>query len=97
MLIDNFKGHALASAISPTELLELLRSNDVNSTVDGKNIISDAHLQQLLDRSDMENWKEDQKKGNNKGVPTETVNQNGNHLSKRFEVVEVAQSEDIMF
>ena len=89
MLIDNFKGHALASAISPTDLLELLQSNDVNSTVDGKNIISDVHLHQLLDRTDMENWKEDQKKSN-KGVPAEAVNQN-------FEVVEVAQSEEIMF
>ena len=96
MLIDNFKGHALASAISPTELLELLQSNDVNSTVDGKNIISDAHLHQLLDRTDMENWKEDQKKSN-KGVPAEAVNQNCSKTSKRFEVVEVAQSEEIMF
>jgi len=45
----NFKGRALASAVSPKELLELLASKDESSTVDG-NIISDEHLKQLLDR-----------------------------------------------
>jgi len=48
----NFKGRGLASAVSPKELLELLASKDESSTVDG-NIISDEHLKQLLDRSDL--------------------------------------------
>ena len=53
--IENFKGVS-ATAISPTELLELLQSKDVSNTVDtcGR-VFSEEELNKLLDRSDMVN------------------------------------------
>ena len=51
--LENFKGRT-ATAISPKELLDLLRSNDVVSSIDtGGKVFTEQQLDKLLDRSDM--------------------------------------------
>ncbi|XP_012561048.2 lymphocyte-specific helicase isoform X2 [Hydra vulgaris] len=86
----NFKGGALASAISPRELLELLQSKDASS-FDAGNVISDDDLKKLLDRSDLATVaaKKDQvKKNKEKKVG------NGRKI---FKVIENVFTDDIIF
>ena len=53
IFLENFKGRT-AAAISPKELLDLLRSNDVVSSVDtGGKVFTKQELDKLLDRTDM--------------------------------------------
>ena len=53
IFLENFKGRT-AAAISPKELLDLLRSNDVVSSVDtGGKVFTEQELDKLLDRTDM--------------------------------------------
>ncbi|XP_065672954.1 lymphoid-specific helicase isoform X3 [Hydra vulgaris] len=86
----NFKGGALASAISPRELLELLQSKDA-SCFDAGNVISDDDLNKLLDRSDMATvaGKRDQVKKNKE----KKVDNN----RKIFKVIENVFTDDIIF
>ena len=89
--IENFKGGALASAISPRELLELLQSKDACS-FDAGNVISEDDLKRLLDRSDMDGW--DVKK-NEKRIKTKEKRVSTDN--KIFKVIENASAEDIIF
>lgn len=102
LISEHFKGRTVANGISPTELLELLHSKDVNSSLDtGSNIISDEDLAKLLDRSDMEGWELKDKKGNSKPKDTivedDEAKNTGSHSMKKDDVQPVVASESSVF
>ena len=61
---QRFKGKALAKALTPVELVSLLESDDHHSTFDTENVITDAQLEQLLDRTEL--WEMMEKKAKEK-------------------------------
>ena len=71
LLIDNFKkgidklGNISTSVagISSDELMELLRSSDYVEVQKGQDVVSDADLEKLLDRSELYNILQQQKTG----------------------------------
>ncbi|XP_066926752.1 lymphocyte-specific helicase-like isoform X2 [Clytia hemisphaerica] len=98
----NFKGQS-ATAISPSELLDLLKSNDFSSSVDtGGHVFTNEQLDRLLDRSDMMPGSSspddvgDQKKAN---VSHENDENNNNDISgnQNFKVFDITHGEKVEF
>jgi len=100
IFIENFKGVS-ATAISPTELLELLQSKDVSNTVDtcGR-VFSEEELDKLLDRSDMLNLDKNNNKENTDvqntagGGVVDKDSGDGGGENQHFKVINVSASPD---
>lgn len=92
-----FKGKAVAKALSPSELMELLESSDVSSTFNTDNVITDEQLDALLDRSDL--YKLMEKKGSQEEIKKEIKKENNDDqppTNKLFTIVESCISDKVI-
>lgn len=94
---EHFKGRTVANGISPNELMELLQSKDYNTCMDtGTNVISEEDLNKLLDRSDLQDWKN---KSKQKVTNENQAEKQGESSScgEVFKVIGTEQTVDVNF